>query len=273
MLKLMELLNITLSDYKDYKVHFAIGMKNQLDKLEMFYAGTFEADQNIQSGQNFKCRYVISLVFIGNERWLFAGVFEHKSPYIVLPNGNIKYDLSLLNIQNDLIGRIIVHYKRSYRASYTFLSKIIEAKHDLEIVELTQNKFSILDFPDYNKVNISHTQLQTIIRNALTTWNVALSHTKGVYLITDTLTGKHYVGSAKGDKAIWQRWSDYSRDGHGNDVELKDIVTKTPGYEFFFKYSILEVCTTNTDVLYISDRESFWKDTLMSRVPFGLNRN
>ena len=273
MLKLLDLLNISPTDLHKYKIHFAIGQNNQLDKREMFYAGTFEADQNLQSGNTFNCTYVISLVFTGNDRWLFAGVYEHNKPSIMLPNGLIQYDLTLMNIHMDLIGRAIIYYKRTYRMSYTFLDSVIKAHHDLEIVEITQNKFSIIDFPGYNLVNISYVELKTIIDNGLNTWYIALSHAKGIYLITDTSSGKHYVGSAKGDKAIWQRWSDYSNDGHGGDVELRKLVTQTPGYEKNFRYSILEVCAANTAALYIGEREKYWKDILMSRNPYGLNDN
>ena len=273
MIKLVDLLNISPTDYHKYKIHFAIGQSNQFDKREMFYAGTFEADQNLQSTNCFDCQYVISLVFTGNERWIFAGVYEHNQPSIKLPNGLVKYDLSLLNIHKDLIGRAIIYYKRTYRASYTFLDAVINAHHDLEIVEVTQNKFSIIDFPGYNLVNISYVELKTIIDNSLNSWYVALSKAKGIYLITDTSNGKHYVGSAKGEHAIWQRWSDYSINGHGGDVELRKLVTQTPGYEKNFHYSILEVCATNTASLYIGERETYWKNILMSRSPYGLNDN
>jgi hypothetical protein len=35
----------------------------------------------------------------------------------------------------------------------------------------------------------------------------ALSSVAGVYLISDTLDGRLYVGSASGQGSFWQRWS------------------------------------------------------------------
>jgi hypothetical protein len=100
-----------------------------------------------------------------------------------------------------------------------------------------------------------------------------LSNVKGIYIIVDTLTGKQYVGSAYGDECIWQRWSNYAKDGHGGNVELKELL-KANGeeYKYNFKYSILEVCNMNLGNEYIISRETHWKEVLLTRT-FGLNKN
>jgi hypothetical protein len=51
----------------------------------------------------------------------------------------------------------------------------------------------------------------------------ALASVAGVYLISDTLTGKLYVGSATGEGGIWGRWCQYV-DGHGHNIQLKRLV-------------------------------------------------
>lgn len=51
-------------------------------------------------------------------------------------------------------------------------------------------------------------------------WKTALANQKGVYLITDSLNGKEYVGSATGENMIWGRWKDYIANGN---IELKSL--------------------------------------------------
>ena len=103
--------------------------------------------------------------------------------------------------------------------------------------------------------------------------SVAVSKANRAKLIVDTLTGKQYVGSAYGDECIWQRWSNYAKDGHGGNVELKELLTLNgEEYKYNFKYSILEVCNMNLGNEYIISRETHWKEVLMTR-KFGLNKN
>ena len=122
-------------------------------------------------------------------------------------------------------------------------------------------------------IHIDYKTLKHIVSDNIISWKSALSNVKGIYLIVDTLTGKQYVGSAYGDECIWQRWSNYAKDGHGGNVELKELL-KANGEEYKcnFKYSILEVCNMNLGNEYIISRETHWKEVLMTR-KFGLNKN
>ena len=43
-------------------------------------------------------------------------------------------------------------------------------------------------------------------------------------------------------------------------------------YKYNFKYSILEVCNMNLGNEYIINRETHWKEVLLTR-RFGLNKN
>ena len=58
---------------------------------------------------------------------------------------------------------------------------------------------TIGDFPGFNAVLLSHTMLKTIIREANPSWRTALANVSGVYVITDTSTGKMYVGMPNDD--------------------------------------------------------------------------
>lgn len=139
-------------------------------------------------------------------------------------------------------------------------------------------------FPGYKYVRIDHKTLQAVIASVGSDWYYALNNVKGVYCVTDTSTGKLYVGSASGDSkkdegadlGIWQRWSAYANvnDPTGGNKEFKEIVVRF-GFEYIienFTYSILEVCDTKMTTAEVCEREKWWKDVLGSR-EFGMNWN
>lgn len=73
---------------------------------------------------------------------------------------------------------------------------------------------------------------------------------------------------------LLSRWRSYIENGHGGNVELKEVVLKK-GFEYVkknFQYSILENYNSRVDDDYILSRESWWKETLKSR-EFGYNSN
>ena len=79
-----------------------------------------------------------------------------------------------------------------------------------------------------------------------------------------------YVGSAYGQQMMLGRWLAYARTGHGGNVELKSIDLEH--IKAHFRYSILDIYKSKTDDPLIIARESWWKQTLLTR-PFGYNRN
>ncbi|WP_236846933.1 GIY-YIG nuclease family protein [Campylobacter devanensis] len=92
-----------------------------------------------------------------------------------------------------------------------------------------------------------------------------------MYLIVDTKTGKKYVGSAYGDNMLLGRWRNYIANGHGGNKLLKSL-----DFEYIkenFKYSILEIFKSSVDDEIIINRESFWKEVLLTRTEFGYNDN
>ena len=76
MLKLVDLLGIKKENYSDYKIHFAIGSKRKDEPKNEFILGTFEEWQQIQTKKNFNRKYVISLIWVEENKWMFAGVYE-----------------------------------------------------------------------------------------------------------------------------------------------------------------------------------------------------
>ncbi len=281
MLKLVDVLQIPESEFKNYKVHFAIGVKDKLKPYNKFLVGEFKGWQEEQTNKNFSRPFVLSLIYYSKDVWLFGGVYRvtGEPTLIERPAENWegwKYSTELVDCQTDLIGRVFVSYKKEYRQSYPNLEMTPEngmKPRDMCISSILDKRVSITDFMGFDQVNIDYETLQVIVRDSIPSWKSALSNVKGVYLIADKSTGKQYVGSAYGDECIWQRWSAYARDGHGGNRELKELLKANgANYRYNFKYSILEVCNMNLGNEYIIGRETYWKEVLQTR-EFGLNGN
>ncbi|MFY9180390.1 MAG: GIY-YIG nuclease family protein [Venatoribacter sp.] len=134
-------------------------------------------------------------------------------------------------------------------------------------------KSVIEDFVGYSKVLLSKKKLEIIIAQNIISWTTALSNALGIYLITDTNTGKLYVGSATGEGGIWQRWSDYAGNGHGGNRDLQALLSEKGNvYSNYFQYSILEIADTHASINDVLIRESYQKDVLCSR-KHGYNAN
>ena len=279
-LKLVDLLGIESSNYKEYKVHFATSETRKEEPKECFINGTFDEWQCVQTKKNFNRKYVISLIWLSEDKWLFGGVYEvDGEPVKENKNGRTtyKYPMHMTNNQGDLVGRIIVNHKKEYRASYSLLETVLDSKNNssskLQISSILEKRLSIYDFPGFNKIDIDWHTLNTIIKDNVSSWHDALSNVKGIYLIRDITCGKMYVGKASGEDCLWSRWSDYGKNGHGNNVELKELLNKKgEDYKKNFRYSVLEICNMNLGEDYILGRESYWKDILMTR-SFGYNDN
>ena len=206
----------------------------------------------------------------GKNMWLLTAAFR------VTRVGKAVVEKEDLTEFEPYIGRMVVLY--SGKGANITLCDISKIKK-LEVA-------AVLDvplynsFPGYEKVRLSYERLENLIFTP--EWQEKLSVKKGVYVITDTKTGKLYVGSAYGKTGIFGRWKTYiDSDGRiiNDDVNypnqgFKEIVT-TFGKEYikkYFQYSILETFEIGTLEKDIIKRESWWKDALGTR-EHGYNRN
>lgn len=250
-----------------YKIHLAIG-NNSLPLLA-YYEGKFKKWQEWQTKRNFKCDMVVSLIHLRQDKWLFVGVYKILGSKKKAPK-YIAYKTKLIKGHSELIGRVVVQHKRIGRASYLIGRK---DGGEFYLSELTEKKLTIENFPGYGNICISFNKLEIIINQHEQTWYGALASARGVYLITDTKTGKQYVGSATGDSGIWQRWSDYVNNGHGGNRDLIKVLKMHDNtYKMNFQYSILEIADSNANDKHIEGRERYWKDVLKTR-EFGYNGN
>jgi len=250
------------------KLHLATGATNKREPLYEFYKDKFQEWQNSQNQKNFEKDYIFSLIYYGKHEWLFAGIFQTKG--LTRVEKKYYYQTELTPIGKEFIGRLIVRFEKNFRASYPHLSKQIG---NLELLEILRDKYTVEPFPGFENIKISFGLLKAIIDQEEKTWRTALTSVKGIYLIADTSNGKLYIGAARGIESIWQRWKDYTSNGHGGNVELKNLIANNgPDYTNNFQYSLLETRSMNTDDAEISKRESFWKDIILSRA-FGYNKN
>lgn len=212
----------------------------------------------------------------GPEYYIFGGLYRVS---VEDPNAYDApgYTLSLEDRYQEYIKRLIIKLKKPVgRDLYLRWLTGLGNSLDPEVYEIRPAS-KLAAFPGYNNVRLSHAELKRIFDREEPEWKLALSSVKAVYVITDTNTGKLYVGSAYGnDGGLWQRWSAYANPNNltgGNKelVRLKDEL----GAEYidsYFQYSILEIFDTKTLDSEIIERESHWKDVLQSR-RFGYNAN
>jgi len=181
-----------------------------------------------------------------------------------IQNG-VGYEYETLTEYEKYFGRIVVRFKNK---SQNMVRKAKSVIDDCEIAQILPDVFDNDIVPGYDKVNISWSDLARVVTKD--NWKTALRNQKGVYLITDTSNGKMYVGSAYGDEMILNRWKSYVENGNGGNVKLKEL--KFEHIKNNFRYSILDIFKSTTDNDTIRERESWWKEILLSR-KFGYNAN
>jgi hypothetical protein len=220
-----------------------------------------------------KGQIAICFLRIDTDAWLLTTIKEiTKELEIDSSQGGVGYEAEDVAKYQKFFGRLVVKYHNTNKNMGRTYQSVM---NELEILEILNDKFTGNDFPGYENVRLSYSELKSIVERQPADWIAALQNQKAVYLITDTNTGKHYVGSATSQTGmLLQRWSNYVSNGHGGNVELRELV-KTKGFDYikkYFQYAILENYNARMDDDYILKRESWWKETLMTR-DFGYNDN
>lgn len=273
---LNDILNIDSQDVENTRIKFNI-YNGHTDPLELYKENPEQVNTTwflwhdsrryFHSGQ-----IAICFLRVSTDTWLLTTIKRITKELDVGTDGGVGYEAEELEIYKKYFGRILVKYHNSYKAVGRTFESVI---NDLEVLEILNDKFTGDEFPGYENVRLTYFQLKTIIDRQLPGWISALQNQKAVYLITDTKTGKLYVGSATAQYGmLLQRWSDYVNNGHGGNEGLKEVVS-TSGFDYIkenFQYSILENYNARMDDEYILKREIWWKNTLKSR-EFGLNKN
>lgn len=250
------------------KVHLA-SWNGKEEPLDVYLADDFTEWQRWQNRRNFERPFVVALINLPQpNQWLMGGVYTANGAR--KRDGGFYYEMDEVPSCNELNGRMIVDFRRPGRQSYLngdrWAGRIV-------VKEIRAIRMSIGEFPGYRAIDLTKAELDIIVKQGIPSWESALSSVAGVYLISDTHTGKLYVGSATGEGGIWQRWVQYSTTGHGGNVELKSLL-KSEGENRLshFRYSILEIADLHESRDDVLLREAHWKNVLLSR-NHGLNAN
>lgn len=273
-IKLNDLLNLSNEELKTVKVRFnqSNGIENPMD--------LYLKNPEIVNNQWFLWRtksklfkvgeIAICLLKLSSDTWLLTTIKKITEDLDVCDS--INYKAEELEKYNKFYGRVILKYHKTVQTQVMYLGTV---KDELEVLEILPTIFDGDEFAGYDKVSLSYSQLEAIIKLKKQTWIGALENQKAVYLQTDKATGKLYVGSATSDQGmLLSRWKNYIENGHGGNVGLKELV-KEKGFDYIkknFQYTIIENFNAKVDDHYVLERESYWKEVLRSR-EFGYNKN
>ena len=278
MIKLNDLLNLTEEQAANTKIHFNMNnghddpIKLYQDNREIINKQWFywkEGNKSLfQVGQIAICLVRMPK---NKDQWLLTTI-DTVSKDLNVDKKGIGYEGTPIKEYEKYFGRVIVKFHNEHEQLVRWLNNL---KSDLEVSQILPDTFRDDSFPGYDNVKLSYSDLKRIVKNSYNDWIAALSNQKAVYLITDTNTGKLYVGSATSkNEMLLKRWKDYLETGHGGNKELIKLV-EAEGIEYIekhFQYSILENYNAKVEDDFVRDRESWWKEVLKSNV-FGYNDN
>jgi hypothetical protein len=161
------------------------------------------------------------IAFMGETgtRSRFVGVYEVRGvstdvpsypdpyPFPEMGVGKYYYDTAKLDGFADLEDRLVVDWGGGTRSWVQWL----DPKKPKPIIELLP-KGHVRGFPGYDEVLLEFQVLKAMVDHpdANRIWHRALSAVAGVYLVTDTVGGEQYVGSAYGQEGILGRWRTYA---------------------------------------------------------------
>ena len=139
--------------------------------------------------KNYFDKGIIAIGFIPleNDRWLFTGIVD-----IIKSNGLGKPAKAIYR-DKKFNYRLVIKYHKSESNGIRkakkkgFINKI-------EVLEIWDPNKSLNEksFPGYRNVKVTYSELKNKLENS-EEWKTALKCRKGIYLITDTNTGKLYV--------------------------------------------------------------------------------
>lgn len=267
MILLNDILGLTEEEVKNTKIRFNKGNAD-FDPITAFkeekqrlFDGHFwnpSRSKSYREGQ-----IVIGFILLSDDKWLLFDISRVTRDLDVYYGAGYEYET--LNEFSKYFGRLIIKYKNKAQNLVRKAESVIE---ECEIYEIISDTFEDDYFPGYDCISLSWKRLKYVLEKK--DWKAALENQKGIYLITDTLTGKRYVGSAYGDNMLYGRWKNYVETCHGGN---KDLVQLEKDYiKDNFKYSLLEIYKSTTDDKVIINREHYWMSVLMTRnKQFGYN--
>ena len=226
-----------------------------------------EGKQLLKEGE-----YVFSFIRLrrdgrDTDYWLLVSAAK-----IVGASKGSRAEIEVLPEYAPFFGRLIVEYAKHHQGRTRKMSNFINVASVSEVLPAI---YSGETFHGYDKVHLSYAKLDRIFkREILPTYHDALESVTGVYCLTDTKTGRLYIGSATGEGGVAARWGSYLDTKHGDNKGLRDLYERE-GEEYFrkyFKFTLLEYFGMSYDPQKVLEREQWWKDCLDTR-KHGYNSN
>lgn len=232
----------------------------------------FIAYQSEQREDRFKdVDYIIS--FIGEEGTIarMVGVYEvlgyDEERANRVNTGKFYYKMKWVEGFDEFNERVIINWGKSALSWHQWLHK-----NDKEVIAIERKGIDWV-CPNYEEIKLPYAQLARIVEDNIDIWRHKLTACNCIYVISDSMTGKLYVGSTYNREGIWGRWKDYAKTGHGNDVELMRILETDPNYaKDNFTWSILQVLPFGISENEAVRIETLWKNKL-GREACKLNKN
>lgn len=228
------------------------------------YWGWYGNQHNYLPGQ-----MAFSFIRMSAREWLFVSAAE-----IVEVPERSRAKVRVLKRFEPLYGRLVVNCsKGNTYGRYVF--RLDRYLGQCAVKEILPCVYSGEAFEGYDKVHLPYSRLADIFGGRiLPTYHDALKSVIGVYCLTDTHTGKHYIGSATGSDGVAQRWGNYLDTKHGGNKKLLDLHRrKGDGYfEAHFTFTLLEHFGLSYDPEKVIEREQYWKRCL-DTVRNGYNDN
>ena len=253
---------------RNSKVKLVRHKDSRLDLYNLYKTNReeFFAYQNSQSKDVFSdVDFIVS--FIGEEglESRFIGVYKITDRQ-KLADDHFEYKMEeVIELFDDLKERVIIQWRNAISWNQWI-------KNEMEVIQIHPG-LHYKQFTDYSDFILNFDELKEIVTKQYNDWKKMLSATKGVYLISDTKTGKLYVGSAYGEDGIWGRWCKYvSTNGHGDNKTLKELIAEDPTHGKNFQFSILMLLPRTITADEAIKKERLFKNKLGTN-SFGLNNN
>jgi hypothetical protein len=200
-----ELLGLSDEIISKSKIHFAMGGKDRFEPLYSFYNNEFKEWQEIRGNNCFNKEYIFALIYNGRNEWLFAGIYRKINVEKI--DESYKYNTGLLDISSDLIGRLVIRFKKPYRQSYPHL---ITSFDEFELLEILRERYTVAPSAKFDNTKIKFDLLKSVVNRNDKSLETTLSIVRGVYMISNLSNGKQFIGSAYNKELLGVAGSQFS---------------------------------------------------------------
>ena len=207
------------------------------------------------------------------DEWLFVSAAEIvDKPEYGSENGYAT--VRILETYAPLFGRLIINLHKGNKFSL-YVFRLDKFLGEATVKEILPALYTGEAFDGYDRVHLPYAKLDRIFRREIMpSYYDALESVTGVYCLTDTRTGKLYIGSATGEGGVAARWGSYLDSKHGGNKKLRELCDRE-GEGYFrenFEFTLLEYFGMSYDPQKVLEREQWWKDCLDTRA-HGYNDN